>query len=316
MQKESEIYYQHLNSLQGDTCLYKSIIYKDNKRTEMIFDHKTHDGISAMIKTLKENELFYPGIYSGLKGRKKPSILSILKAFIRFKLSMPYKPKNFIIHKKLVNQIAEAELSLDQKETKEILNNAKKNKLCFNAYLINKVSSILRLYHDNSTRPLIFMLPVNLRSTINEMDDFGNDVSFIDIKVSDLDNGKDIQKQINSKFKSGMQWGAWFATKLIGFFPSFMHKFLIKDYVNSTHRTGLISTMGVWDKKEINQNTRLNAIPVNFSHMPFSLSVVNWNNTLNIGLSLHPKLGLDEIDAQELLNSLKLLLLNKEQNDL
>lgn len=305
MQKESAIYYNQLEKLQGDSCLYKAVVYKDKQREELIFDHRTHDGISAMIKTLKANNLFYPGIFSGLKGRKKPGFLAILKAFIKFKLSMPYKPKDFIVHKKLVNEIAEAELCLSQVETKRILANAKAQKLNFNAYLVATVSEVLKLYSEASDKPFIFMLPINLRANINETDDFGNEVSFIDIKVNNSDSAKEIQAQMNHKFKSGLQWGAWFATKMIGYFPSFMHGFLIKDYVKSTPRTGLISTMGHWDRKEQFSHTKLNAIPVNFSHMPFSLSAVNWNNCLNLGLSLNPKLGLDEIDAKELLNHIK-----------
>jgi hypothetical protein len=62
-----------------------------------------------------------------------------------------------------------------------------------------------------------------------------------------------------------------------------------------------------------NENIKLNAIPVNFSHMPFSLSIIDWASALSLGLSLNKELGLDKTEADKILNKIKNKLLNKEE---
>lgn len=316
MQKESRLYYSHLGRIQGDSCQYKGIVYKEDERIEHVFDHRDHDGISAMIKILKEHDLFYSGIFKGLKSRKKPKWMTIFKAFISFRLSMPYRPKVFKRGELISSTIIESEMMLTELETKEIYNICREAKITFNAYLLFHIKELLKNYTENSERKMIFMLPVNLRDTIDESNDFGNDVSFVDIMIGDEDSAQSIQNQIVQKFTRRLQWGAWLATKMIGFFPKFLHEFLIKDYIKSTHRTGLVSSMGIWDYHQKYIGTTLNAIPVNFSHMPFSISAVDWQKRLNFGLSLNPNLGLAETEAKIILNHLKNRLLQRDHNDL
>jgi hypothetical protein len=294
MQKESEIYYQHLIDERGDSALYKAITYIDNQRTECLYDHRNDDGISALIKTLNQNNLYYEGIFQGLGQRKAPSFWMILKAFIKFRLSMPYKVSSFKKGSASLTQTTEAEDFLDTAETQAVYQLCKKQRVYLNAHIIYCVKEVLKDYMQDNSKPMIFMLPINLRAEIIQNDNRGNDVSFIDIKVNKDDSAGDIHRQIISKLKNRMQWGAWLATKMISFIPKFLHKFALKDYVKNTHRTGLISSIGKWNVEKRNENIKLNAIPVNFSHMPFSLSIIDWASALSLGLSLNKELGLDK----------------------
>jgi hypothetical protein len=314
MQKESQIYYHHLSQIQGDTCLYKGLVYEGQTKHEVIYDHRDFDGLSAMIKTLKLYHLFYPKMYSGLQARKKPSFLKMMKAFINFRLSMPYQPKMFKLNQSTnkTHHQASHDLFLTKSETKKIEQDCKKNHVSLNAYLLFHLKELLKEFSHNDGKKTIFMLPVNLREEVDENTDFGNEVSFIDVMIGDNDNIKDIHEQIQTKFKNQLQWGSYFATKMISFFPKFLHQFLIKDYIQNTHRTGLFSSMGVWDKKEILPATHVGAIPVNFSHMPFSISVIHWQNALYFGLSIHSKLQMNDKDAQNILIIFKNKLLHKD----
>jgi len=312
MQKESEIYYQHLMDHRGDSALYKAITLIDNKRVEYIYDHRKEDGISAMLKTLSHNDLYYDGIFSGLGSRKTPSIFTILKAFIKFRLSMPYKVSAFKASSKKLNKTSECELYLDHDETKRVYQTAKSKRVFLNAHIIHSTSQVLKDYVQEPSKPMIFMLPINLREEIKVRGDAGNDVSFIDVKVSPNDSVKDVHEQIISKLKNRMQWGAWLATKMISFIPKFLHTLALKDYVKNTHRTGLISSIGKWNARGIKKNIKLNAIPVNFSHMPFSLSIVDWDNSISLGLSLNKKLGIENEEAQIIINKIRNKLLIEE----
>jgi hypothetical protein len=46
------------------------------------------------------------------------------------------------------------------------------------------VKEVLKDYMQDNSKPMIFMLPINLRAEIIQNDNRGNDVSFIDIKVN------------------------------------------------------------------------------------------------------------------------------------
>jgi hypothetical protein len=307
---ESKAFYQHLvNS--GQSVNFELICQRDGVEEVHTGDHREHDGIGFIVEKLCHYyDYYYPGFIPSMLAREKPQGLKFLKIIGKHFSQYPFFPAKFTLKNTnyrvgdtSFNSVkAKAHLSLSQSKSRMLYELARSESVQLSSLIMANFSEIIRDYHRPGKQ--YWMFPISLRPQLDQQSNQGNLVSYIDLVFKTQDELEDIHRKLIAGLKNGDFWGTWFATKSMKYVPQVFHPIVFKSFLLSSQRTGTFVNLGDWDRQCRYQDRMIYAHPAVYSHLPVALSFGHWSKQTVFGLSIHPRLSVDQGFARSLIDRL------------
>ena len=196
-------------------------------------------------------------------------------------------------------------ISFSPSESKILEDYAVKKSININSLFLDCLDKIIVknfLVNDSARK---WMLPVNIRRKKYSKYLKGNFVTALTIKTNSSSTEVSIYKQIRTHLKSGIIWGGWIVANAPKFFGvkkmRKMTQSLKSPYI------GFCTNLGKWplDKEKVTKSNHiwgLSASPNKFT--PVSLSILEWDSRITIGLEIHKSLAIKNKPGNQILEEL------------
>lgn len=289
-----DYWFKHLQQLGEDTDIEIDLgRTSDSELRPYKLPHEKFDGLSLIHHTLVNEGLSNFKIPT-IKDRLKPNFLLSIRNYIRFfyetrPIRMNWKFRDLSrmgssnkFHKVLSNL-----------ETQKISRHAKNMGISLNTYILwcaNKAASDVFLNQQNESW---WTMPVNIRGLYPNLDEnsYGNQVSYIVVKIKKDHNIKKVQNVINRRLKSKSYRANWFGLNLA---KKMGEDSVIKTLQNRLEKNyswvGVLTNLGTWPSQHFQDDLsgyNLIPYPPSIFLYPISIGTINWFGRQSFGFRVH-----------------------------
>jgi NRPS condensation-like uncharacterized protein len=186
----------------------------------------------------------------------------------------------------------------DETETLRIRRVCRKAGVTVNSFLLKNLSKAIRVFLEDPSSVVPWMILVNLRGKVFRDRDTANYSTYLSVRVRSYETVHDIHRNIYAALARKEHWGNWYAFQSARLTTAGMRRFLMdKDLVTSSWNIGGFSNLGDWDpEKEMTSEectgTWLFAPPV-LRFQKIGAGCVTFQNRLSLMIQTHPELNVN-----------------------
>ncbi|HAZ14479.1 MAG: hypothetical protein A2X86_00280 [Bdellovibrionales bacterium GWA2_49_15] len=295
------------------------IFYSLGEHTDMIFtrcsqnghieavhymDHALYDGSGALQILTEQHHT--PAQCLRSQENPRPSIIQQLQGIFQYLLdtkicSIKWKGRNHEAPGKRMTPLVYV-MNVDQ--TNNLLARARARGVSLSIFILKCLDDSVRSLLQHPDAQNIWLLPVNMRASIQRCNPHSNHYSYVAVKVNPASEIGALDKQFKTALGTGYFWAAWWGL-LVGIVVGLagMRKIIYKYHKKKHSWTGVLSNMGVWGNPD-SVDVWAACAPVTRAH-PVGVVFMTWNRQFSISMQVHPSLDSDGTIAPELLRLLR-----------
>ncbi len=253
-------------------------------------DHRNTDGIGAFITSLESmgiNNVPYPSI----RNANRPDADSMQKVIEK----AVTRKGQWKVDWKVGDQAPSTDNAIEWKVlnknlTQRISNDAEKNGVTLNTYLLCTLNEAVGGILSGSDAKYYWGMPVNMRGAVELPNASQNHFSFISIAASPTSTPQEIHREIKTQFNCQEHWAYWEIFRFMASGPEILTE-AIGSASDST-RMGTFSNLGQWHIEELDNNDTFVFVPSITPDSPIAIGVTHINGKLGLAMHADPSLGL------------------------
>jgi len=272
------------------------------------FSHSKMDGVGVLVHLYQKRGITFKK-FPDLREKHYPSFFEALKIIyhaLKFKkLKTNWIETNRELKPKDVHFLSFKIFS--PKETSEIENFCRENKISDSALFLNITSEVV-LSNLSSNQAGTWTLPVNLRPILKRDDYASNHSSGVLINFQANQEFKKTHEMIKLKLKNREHWAVWWIHQIGRIIGIKGMRYLSNKNAEKTFMIGSFSNLGSWDLPE---NEIYIGGPPGSKNFPVSIMLMKANGHLSYSIKIHPFIMKDENKIFEICDKIVQKVLNQ-----
>lgn len=204
----------------------------------------------------------------------------------------------------------------DEESTSRIKNYCHVQGYTVNSFLLKNLSQAVYPSLAEDSKPLSWMIPVNLRGKVQRARDTENHASYVRVVVKKNDSTAEIHKKIYKALAEGVHWANWKAYSSLSFLPMRQKRFIIKiGRVTSQSLFGAFSNLGEWDNDSHFLGEKIDGdwlfTPPAMCFFKVSCGCITYRGRLSLCMHLHSEISTDPSDAKAWMDGWRKLIVDE-----
>ncbi len=289
-----------------DISIRFAVVRPDGPPTWHSLPHSRFDGIGAFTELLAARGAAGHRVASPPTSARRP-FLSVLGCWVRhlFSARTPYLfESGGRAHVSGGPPPAIACALLPQEATARLVAASRAQSTTVTALLLHHLSAVVRQHLVGGRTDLAWMLPVDLRGTIELERAGANHSSFVEVVCHEGDEPSTVGQRAVRAVKRGEPWANFCATQLGVFLTSGGRRFFMARHMRGPRRwVGQFSNLGVWEPSGSHSEPVWWAFcPPASTSQPIGAGCVTFAGRTALALQLHPSVSTDPSVATRLVN--------------